>query len=170
MCVLFLPGAKGCDGAASLKVSSTNVFGIPLVPANERKLTVATEDSQDEFVLKGLQSLGITLKTEWDAIAFVFRHAASLGTAAQIARFIGYDNAEIAVALRRLEARGLIQRSRVSQGLRFYQISETLEPSRLSCLRALIGLAQDRAGRLLVIKHLLTEEPHRRWDNGLHLT
>lgn len=166
----FLLGTEGCDGTAALKVNSTNVPGIPLAPSKEQSLTVTIEDSQDAFVLERLQSLGITLKSEWDTLAFVFRHAASLGTAAQIAQFIGYEKAEIAVALRRLEAMGLIQRSRVSQGLRFYQISATLEPCRLSCLRELISLTQDRAGRLVVIRLLLIQEPQNRRDKGLHLT
>jgi DNA-binding MarR family transcriptional regulator len=113
-----------------------------------------TEKSQDELVVKSLRVLGTTLVSEWETLAFVNRHAASLGTAAQIAQFIGYDKAEIAAALRKLEALGLILRSRVSQGIRFYQLSEPLEPSRQSCLLELVNLAQSRAGRLLVIKHL----------------
>ena len=113
-----------------------------------------TEIPQDYLVLESLQALGITLVSEWETLVFVHRHAASLGTAAQIAQFIGYDKAETAAALRKLEALGLIQRSRVSQGIRLYQLSEPLEPSRSSYLLELVNLAQDRAGRLIVIKHL----------------
>ena len=130
---------------------------------------MAIEKPQDELVLECLQALGMTLVSEWETLAFVYRHAASLGTAAQIAQFIGYDKAEIAAALRSLEALGLIQRSRVSQGIRFYQLSEPLEPFRQSCLLELVSLAHNRAGRLLVIKHLKgpVQEQRQRRDSGL---
>lgn len=115
---------------------------------------MATEEADYELIPERLQTLGISLVSEWDALAFVYRHGSSLGTAAQIARFIGYGDVEIAAALRTLDARGLIQRSRVSRGIRFYQLSEALEPSRRSYLVDLLSLAQSRSGRLLVIQHL----------------
>ena len=128
---------------------------------------MTTENPRDELVLECLQALGITLVSEWETLTFVYRHAASLGTAAQIAQFIGYDKAEIAAALRSLEALGLIQRSRVSQGIRFYQLQGPLEPHRQSCLLELVNLGQNRAGRLLVIKHLKgpVQESRLRRDN-----
>lgn len=131
-----------------------------------------TENPQDKLVLESLQALGITRVSEWETLAFVSRHAASLGTAAQIAPFIGYDKADIAAALRKLEALGLLQRSRVSQGVRFYQLSEPREPDRESHLLALVNLAQSRMGRLLVIKHLAgpTQAPRTRRDPHLHST
>ena len=125
----------------------------------------------DVPVLERLQALGITLLSEWDALAFLYHHSASLGTAAQIARLIGYDKAEIGAALHRLEALGLIQRSRVSQGIRLYQFSSPPEPSRHSCLLELMSLAQNRTGRLLLLKHLKRprHEPRRRRHSGLRL-
>ena len=122
-------------------------------------------------VLERLQALGMSLLTEWDALAFLYRHPASLCTAAQIARLIGYDKAEVGAALHNLETLGLIQRSRVSQGIRFYRFSEPQDPSRRSCLLELMSLAQNRTGRLQLLKHLENsrQEPRRRRDSGLRL-
>jgi predicted transcriptional regulator len=131
---------------------------------------ITVEKSKD-VVLERLQALGVALLSEWDALAFLYSHAASLGTAAQIARFIGYDKAEIGAALQRLETLGLIQRSRDSQGIRLYQFSQPPEPSRHSCLLELMSLGQNRTGRLLLLKHLKrpSQELRRRRDSGLSL-
>jgi hypothetical protein len=110
--------------------------------------------SEDVLVLERLQSISVGLWSEWDTLVFLYRHPASLGTAAQIARLIGYDNSEIAAALHRLEALGLIQRSRDSRGIRLYQLSEPRHPSPNTCLHELMSLAQHRTGRLLLSKHL----------------
>jgi DNA-binding MarR family transcriptional regulator len=113
-----------------------------------------TEESQDVLIFNSLKALGVSLVSEWDAFAFLYRHSASLGTAAQIARLIGYNKAEIGAAFSRLEALGLIQRSRVSQGMRLYQFSQPPEASRRSCIVVLMSSAENRAGRLLILKHL----------------
>ncbi len=132
---------------------------------------MAGEESQDVLVLERLRALGVALLTEWDTLAFVCHHATSLCTAAQIARLIGYDKAETLAALQKLETLGLIQRSRVSQGIRFYRFWAPAEPFRHSCLLELMSLEQNRAGRLLLLKHLKRPrlEPRRRRDSGLRL-
>jgi predicted transcriptional regulator len=132
---------------------------------------VAAEESSGISVLECLQALGVSLVTEWDTLAFLYSHSPSLGTAAQIARLIGYENAEIGEALHRLEALGLIHRSRVYQGTRLYRFSEPPEPGRHSCLLELMRLAQNRSGRLLLLKHLMRPRKERRrsQDGGLHL-
>jgi hypothetical protein len=132
---------------------------------------VAVKESQDVLVPERLQALGLELLTEWDALVFLYRHVASLCTTAQIAPLIGYDRGEIAAALRKLEALGLIQRSRASQGIRFYRFSAPEEPSRHSCLVELMNLDQNREGRLLLLKHLKRPglEPRVRRDSGLRL-
>jgi DNA-binding IclR family transcriptional regulator len=112
------------------------------------------ERSEGVRVLERLQALGVALLSEWDALTFLYRHASSLGTAAQIARLIGHDKSEIGAALHKLEALGLIQRSRDSQGIRLYRFSAPPEPYRYSCLLELMSLAQNRSGRLLVLEHL----------------
>jgi DNA-binding MarR family transcriptional regulator len=129
------------------------------------------EKSHDALVLERLKALGVTLISEWDTLAFLYTHASSLGTAAQIARLIGYDKAEIGIALHKLETLGLMQRSRVSQGIRIYQFAEPPEASRRSCLEELMSMAQNRTGRLLLLKHLKSprQEPRRRRDSGLRL-
>ena len=143
--------------------------GISMASYDEVDMAVA--NPQDALVLERLQTLGVTLVIEWDALAFLYRHAASLGAAAQIARLIGYDKAEIAAALHRLEALGLIQRSRDSQGIRLYRFSVHPEPSRHSCLLELMSLAQNRTGRLLLLKHLKGSllEQRRKRARGLGL-
>jgi len=138
---------------------------------SRRMKNVAIETSEDVLVLERLQTLGVALLSEWDSLAFLYRHAASLGAAAQIARLIGYDKAEIAAALHRLEALGLIQRSRDSQGIRLYQFSAPPEPSRHSCLLELMSLAENRTGRVLLLKHLkrTRPEPRQSRNSGLRL-
>ena len=131
----------------------------------------AIEKSEDVLVLERLQALGVTLLSEWDTLVFLNHHGATLGTAAQIARLIGYNKAEIGAALHRLEALGLIQRSRDSQGIRLYHFSAPPEPSCYSCLLDLMSLAQNRMGRLLLLKNLKRprQELRRSRDSGLRL-
>jgi DNA-binding MarR family transcriptional regulator len=130
-----------------------------------------TEKSQDALVREGLQALGVALVCEWDCLFFLYNHSASLGTVAEMARLIGYDKAETGVALRGLEALGLIHRSRISQGIRIYRFSEPSDPGRRAGLLALIDLARNRAGRLLLLKHLKSssQEPRRKRRSGLRL-
>jgi hypothetical protein len=132
---------------------------------------VATDDCQDVLVHERLQALGVALTSEWDVLVFLYDHSTSLGTAAQLGRLTGYDKAEIAAALQKLEILGLIQRSRVSQGIRLYQFSEPPEESRRSGLLELMRLSRYRAGRLQLLKHLKRNRPQarRRRDNGLRL-
>jgi DNA-binding MarR family transcriptional regulator len=132
---------------------------------------VEIEESQDVLVVEGLQAVGVANLAEWDALTFLYFHAASLCTPAQIAQLVGYDKAEIGAALHKLEALGLLQRSRVSQGIRFYRFSTPAEPSRHACLLELMNLAGNRAGRLLLLKHLKRPMPvqRRKRDGGLRL-
>jgi hypothetical protein len=133
------------------------------MPADER------EDVLD--VPTRLKTLGVTYLSEWDVLTFLYRHAASLCTATQIATLVGYDKAEIGAALNRLETLGLIQRSRISQGIRIHQFLEPAEPAPRAFLIELMNLAQNRAGQLLLQKHLKSSrhENRRTWDSGLRL-
>src|ERR1700733_15434043 len=67
---------------------------------------------REELVERSVQiclgSVGIGLLCEWDVLVFVYRHAASLASADQIARLIGYENTVVADALERLEGEKLI--------------------------------------------------------------
>jgi DNA-binding MarR family transcriptional regulator len=102
-----------------------------------------------------LKSLGISLLGDWDVLVFLYRHQASLTSAEQIARLLGYPTKVVADALGRLESAKLVQRSRSSQGVRFYQLA-FLEERRApeDCLRQLMTMAEKRTGRLLLAKHL----------------
>jgi DNA-binding MarR family transcriptional regulator len=115
---------------------------------------VAIEKPQDVLALDCLRTLGVALYSEWDALVFLYHHPASLGTAAQIARLIGYDKVEIGAALNRLETLGLIRRSCDSQGIRLYRLTDPEDPSRRSSLVTLMTMAQTRDGRLLLLNHL----------------
>jgi hypothetical protein len=132
---------------------------------------LSTGNLQEDLVVKHLHTLGVEHMSEWDTLAFLHCHVASLGTAAQIARSIGYDHVEIGAALQRLEALNLIQRSRASQGVRMYQLSSATDPSPRSSLLALMSLALNRTGRVLLLKHLKCRrnEPQRKSDRGLRL-
>jgi len=135
------------------------------------RVDVAVEESQDGSVQESLEALGVALLSEWDSLAFLYHHSASLGTVAQIAQFVGHDKREIGAALQRLETLGLVQRSRISQGIRIYQFSEPSEPGRRSCLLSLMSLAQNRTGRLRLLQQLKSpqREPRRRRNTGLRL-
>jgi DNA-binding MarR family transcriptional regulator len=98
------------------------------------------EKSKDELVIESLQTLGVACLTEWDALTFVYQHATSLCTAAQIAKSIGYDKVETVAALQKLETLGLIECSRVTQRIRFYRVPPPAEPLRRRCLLDLMSL------------------------------
>jgi DNA-binding MarR family transcriptional regulator len=132
---------------------------------------VGTKKPEDIEILERLQVLGVALLREWDVLAFLYRHPSSLCSPAEIARFVGCDGAEVGAALRKLEGLGILERSRISRGIRLYRFSMPAEAGLRSCLIELMGLTQDCAGRLLLLKHLSTpEEPRQRRVAGLHLT
>src|SRR4029077_12913454 len=82
-----------------------------------------------------LDSMGISLLSEWDVLAFVYRHGASLASGDQIARLIGYESTVVRAALERLESQNLIERSRPSNGVRFYRILASTDAGRQRCLQ-----------------------------------
>jgi DNA-binding MarR family transcriptional regulator len=124
---------------------------------------VEQNKSPDIRVKECLKDLGVSLLGEWDVLVFLHRHQASLTSAEQIARLLGYPSKAIGQALDTLESQRLVERSRSSQGVRFYQVVSSgahLAPE--SCFRRLMRLAENRTGRLLVAKHL-------RPNVGLHI-
>jgi DNA-binding MarR family transcriptional regulator len=116
---------------------------------------VDQEQSLDFQIQECLTHFGIASPVAWDVLAFVHRHQASLANADQIARMLGYPSTIVGDALDHLESLKLIRRTRASQGVRLYQLvsSEAGRPTH-SCLQQLITLAENPAGRLLVIKKL----------------
>jgi biotin operon repressor len=125
-----------------------------------------------DAVVKHLGTLGIAHLAEWDVLAFIYRHGTSLVSAERIASLLGYSKATVGSALDSLTTKGLVQRSRNSRGVRLYQFIGAAPgvPSRLA-LDELIGVAEERPGRLLLIKHLKQSAAgknlHQR--GGLHL-
>jgi DNA-binding MarR family transcriptional regulator len=116
---------------------------------------VAQEKNLDFQLQECLTRLGMASPVEWDVLAFVYRHQASLTNADQIARMLGYASTVVADALDHLESLKLIRRSRASQGMRLYQcVTSEADPLSDSCFQQLITLAENPAGRLLLITKL----------------
>jgi MarR family len=116
---------------------------------------VDPDKSLDFRIQECLTRLGVSSAVDWDVLAFVCRHKASLANAEQIARLLGYPSTVVGDALDHLESLKLIRRSRASQGVRLYQFvaSEAAPPSNDS-FQQLISLTENRGGRLLLIKKL----------------
>ena len=112
------------------------------------------EKSVDLRIEECLARLGIASPVEWDVLAFVYRHQASLTNADQIARMLGYPSTVVADALSSMETLKLIRRSRASQGVRLYQFGSEADPQRHGCFQTLITLAGNPAGRLALIRKL----------------
>jgi len=112
-------------------------------------------NSLDSRIQECLTRLGLASPVEWDVLAFVYRHQASLTNADQIARMLGYPSTVVADALDHMESSKLIRRSRASQGVRLYQFgSFEADPKSHGCFQQLITLAENPAGRLVLIKKL----------------
>ena len=117
-----------------------------------------------------LDTLGIGQVAEWDVLVFIYRYGTSLASADQISRLLGYNRAIVGAALETLSLTGLVQRSRNSHGVRLYQFAAAgPEDSRQRALEEL--MAEERQGRLLLIRHL--QQPaagkEKRECGGLHL-
>ena len=111
--------------------------------------------SSDILVQECLKSLGISLLGDWDVLIFLYRHRVVLASSEQIARLLGYPTKAVNDALDRLESRGLVKRSRSSEGVCLYQFvfsEEHLAPE--SCFGRLMSLVENRTGRLLLVKRL----------------
>lgn len=103
---------------------------------------------------------------QWDALAFLYRHGTSLASADRISRLLGYRSDALSKALDTLTASGLVVRSRNSRGLRLYRLAGSIP-----ALDELIGMADDRQGRLVLIEQLCQRAlgTERRVQGGLHL-
>ena len=74
-----------------------------------------------------LRTLGITSLCQWDVVVFLHRHRDSLMGADHLASLLGYETAFIVGAMEELEALGLLRRSRISKGARFYHFIPGLD-------------------------------------------
>src|SRR6202049_3361208 len=96
-------------------------------------------DNEPDVKVEGwLKTLGIEALCHWDVLVFQYRHQSSLVSAEDIARFLGYATAEVVAALDSAESSGLVERSRVSQGVRLYQLTRPADPTRRDALERLL--------------------------------
>jgi DNA-binding transcriptional ArsR family regulator len=115
---------------------------------------MARENPPDLRVEGWLQTLGIESLCQWDVLVFLFRHQSSLVSAEHIARLLGYATGEVVAALDSLESSGLVERSRVSQGVRLYQATAPADPTRRDALERLMTFADSHTVRLLLARRL----------------
>jgi hypothetical protein len=101
-----------------------------------------------------LDVLQISTLTEWDVLVFLHRHGTILVKAEQIALLVGYDKDSVGKALDSLVSFGLVQRSRSSQGVRFYRFDVPLNSSFQQSTEGLLKLSEERNGRLMVTGRL----------------
>jgi DNA-binding transcriptional MocR family regulator len=111
-----------------------------------------------------LESIGISLISEWDMLAFVYRHGPSLTSTEQIAKLIGYESGTVGAALARLEGQKLIERLGPTKGVRLHKMRAHAGHQR--CLLRLVSLSESRAGRLLLKKILKPVEPGTTGDSS----
>jgi hypothetical protein len=128
---------------------------------------MAQEQSLELSVDQCLESVGISQLSDWDVLAFVYRHGVSLTSADQIARLVGYESTVVGRALDRLERGKFINRSRPSRGVRFYRTVAPTDCHRGRCLGYLVGLLESRAGRLAVTKLLKSTRPQSQQEKQL---
>jgi hypothetical protein len=113
------------------------------------------EDNQPDLQVEGwLKTLGIESLCQWDVLVFLYRHQPSLVSAEHIAHLLGNATAEVVAALDSLESSGLVQPSRVSQRVRFYQLTAPADPTRRDALGRLMTLADSHTVRLLLGRRL----------------
>jgi hypothetical protein len=115
---------------------------------------MAQDNQPDLQVEHWLKTLGIESLCQWDVLVFLYRHQPSIVNAEHIARFLGYATAEVVAALNSVESSGLVERSRVSQGVRLYQVTGPADPTRRDALERLMTLADSHTVRLLLARRL----------------
>jgi hypothetical protein len=106
-----------------------------------------------------LKALEIDDMCQWDVLVFLHRHRTALLSAENMARFMCYGSGPVVDALEDLASKGLVERSRLSQGARWYQLIPLDGPQQRSFER-LMDLSQSRAGRLAVTEQLHKMSQH----------
>ena len=115
---------------------------------------MAQHDAPDIQVEGWLKTLGIESLCQWDVLVFLYRHSISLVGAEYLAGLLGYASAPVVAALDVLASLRLVERSRVSQGVRLYRVTEPADPQRRDASEQLLALANSRAGRVVLSKKL----------------
>ncbi len=122
--------------------------------SNEQGSNTLHEKAPDAEVEGWLKTLGIESLCQWDVLVFFHGHQMSLLGPAYLASLLGYAIGPVAAALDVLESLRLVERSRVSQGVRLYRFTVPADPQRGSASEQLFALADSRAGRLALSKKL----------------
>jgi MarR family len=121
-------------------------------------LIIERENNLEHAIQSCLESMGISLLSEWDLLAFVYRHGPSLTNTDQIARLIGYESTVVGAALDRLERAKLIERLGPSQGegegVRLHRMRVSTDVRHRQCLQQFVSLSESRDGRPLLTKLL----------------
>ncbi len=119
------------------------------------------QDNQPDLQVEGwLKTLGIESLYQWDVLIFLYRHQSSLVSAEDIAHFLGYATAEVVAALDSVESSGIVERSRVSQGVRLYQLTAApADPTRRDALERLMTLVDSHTVRLLLARKTAEQKP-----------
>jgi DNA-binding MarR family transcriptional regulator len=115
---------------------------------------MAQSPPPDPEIAGWLTTLGVTSLCQWDVLVFVYRHHTTLLGAEDLARLLGYTSNAIVLALDGLETQELVARSRVSQGVRLYQVRVLPDSPRGAAFARLYTLAADRVGRVRVAQQL----------------
>ena len=124
------------------------------------------EENLEFSVERSFEDMGMFLLSEWDVLAFLSRHGTCLTSIDQIARLTGCEGTVVSAALDRLEREMLIERSRRSEGVRFYRIVASTDAGRQRCLQQIISLSETRVGRLLLAKRLEPDGSNRDEKNN----
>jgi DNA-binding MarR family transcriptional regulator len=116
------------------------------------------ETSLEPSIQACLEDVGISLLSEWDMLAFVYRHDPTLTSTDQIALLSGYESAVVGIALDRLEREQLIERVGHPKGVRIHRMLASTNARHQRCLQRFVALSESRAARL-VLKKLLQRDP-----------
>jgi hypothetical protein len=116
--------------------------------------TMQQHPPPDTEVADWLHTLGVASLCQWHVLIFLFCHQTTLLGAEYLARLLGYTTEQVVAALDVLEAGGLVERSRVSQGARLYKFIVPLIAPRCKAFAQLQAFAGDRAGRIRIYMQL----------------
>ncbi len=129
--------------------------GLLSTAAGSNPYAQMAQDNQPDLQLESwLKTFGIESLCQWDMLVFLDRHPSILASTEDVALFVGYATAEVVAALDSLESSGLVVRSRVSQGVRLYQLTAPADPTRRDALEQLMTFADGHTVRLLLARRL----------------
>ena len=112
------------------------------------------ENPPDLQVEGWLKTLGIESLCQWDVLVFLYRHPLSLFGADYLACLLGYASGPVVAALDVLEALRLVERSRVSRGVRLYRLTVPADLQHADASERLFALDNSRVGRIALSKCL----------------